>query len=421
MTTLVGRVVARSLGVLGGALVAVGLATAGLLHAMEHRAVDRELLAAASSFGQRGPWQAEHLRSRLQVGWAEDQGARAEWIESALAHERPTWIDAGEYRVLLLVVERESEHERDDQHRVVLASAPKVTIARSVGPFLLAYGLAAAGVALAAGWLQRRWLLQAVRPLADAVDTVERATGAAIGTRVAVDGPEEVRALLTAVDALLARRDDAYRAQSRFSAAAAHELRTPVAVLLGELDLALRRERTNEEYVAALQTARAETRRLAALVEGLLLLARIDAGQAEQNRTREHVTALVDAALRRERPTIELGGGSVRVEDGPDPEVEVHEALVVAALANLLRNAAHHAPGAAVTIRRELRDGAVAILVSDDGPGFARAPTFERRPEAGLGLGLPITREVARRHGGDCVVEPRDRGAAVALILPVAP
>lgn len=415
MTSLVGRLLARSLAVLVGALLAVGLGTGAVLHGLERRSTDRTLLAAATAFGHQGRWQVEHVASPVQVGWAEALGAEPEWIAEVLATERPLWLDTHHHRVLLVLVEQESDHESRDRHRVVLAAAPQP---RSVGGFALAYALAATVVALVAGWTQRRLLLAGVRPLGEAVRVVDHATGAAIGTRLEVQGPDEVRALLGAVDSLLERRDDAFRAQARFSAAAAHELRTPVAVLLGELDLALRRPRTAEAYQVAIGTALDETRRLAALVEGLLLLARVDAGQAEQNRAREHVGALVDAAVRRERSTVEAHGGVVQVQIGFDPEVEVHEALVVAALANLVRNAAVHAPGARVVVSTEPRDGGVAVVVADDGPGFKAAPTFDRRPEGGLGLGLPLTREVARRHGGDCVILPTERGAAVALVLP---
>ena len=108
--------------------------------------------------------------------------------------------------------------------------------------------------------------------------------------------------------------------------------------------------------------------------------------------------------------------------------MEVHAALIVSAIANLLRNAARHAPGSRVSVEARLLDESVVILVEDDGPGVLpddRESVFDRlsrgtrarQSGGGLGLGLPLTREVARRHGGDCWMEPGP-GCRVRMRLP---
>ena len=423
--TLVQRLVLRSVAVLIASLIAVGAGTAGALYASEHRAVDRTLLAAAAAHGHGGSWEPEHVRSPVRVAWADQARVSPAWIAWVMRNERPMWVTTRYDRVLLVLVEDDRDDDRDEdegedrthdeRHRVVVATAPRVTWLSAVGGFLVAFGVASGLVAGGAAAVLHRVSARALAPVSSAVATITAASGAAMGTRVQVQGPPEVAALLAAVDALLERRDDAFRAQRRFTANAAHELRTPVAAMLGELDVTLRRPRTAEQYTATLAAVRDNVRHLAALVDGLLLLARVDAGHAEQGRVREHAGALAEAAARRERGTVEAAGGTLTVRTSADPEVEVHEALVVAALANLLRNAAVHAPGSPVTLHVE-QDGAnVRFVVEDGGPGFAERPDAG----AGLGLGLVLVRQIAQRHGGDCVVLDRPTGAAVAFDLPL--
>lgn len=423
MSTLTGKLVGRSLIALGAALIAAGIGTAGLLYGIEVRSVDRALLAATAAFGHSREWQAEHVPSPVQVDFADRTDVPAEWIAAVLRTERPLFRSTPTQRILLALVEQQGDedgdHEgsHDERHRVVVAYAPRPTFMRAVGPFSLAYGIAAMAVSLGAAYLLRALLLREVRPLARAVATIERAAGASVGTRIEAQGPDEIRTLLGAVDALLVRRDAAFLAQRRFVSLAAHELRTPVAAMLGEIDVALRKSRTTSDYTLVLTTVRDEVQSLAALVEGLLLLARVDAGQSEQNRSREHIVSLVAAAVQREQALIESNGGRLTVDASVDPEVEVHEALVIAAIGNLLRNAAVHAPGSAVHVRIERLQQKVRIAVEDDGPGL-RGEVFERS-EQGLGLGLPLAREIARRHGGDCEVLERARGCVVVMTLPI--
>jgi signal transduction histidine kinase len=253
------------------------------------------------------------------------------------------------------------------------------------------------------------------------------------GTRLTTDAPDEIRSLLLAVNGLLDRLDAAGAAQARFTAEAAHELRTPVAAMVGELDVALRRERGVGELREALVSAREEAERLRRIVQALTAFARVDAGEAERGREVAHAGEIAARALAAERGGLEAAGNTVAVVVGEDPTVEANLALVELALANLLLNAARHAPGAAVELRVGADGDRAVFEVHDAGPGvpeaereamftrFARAGRARRDDAEGLGLGLPFAREVARRHGGDCVLAASPLGGAmVRLTLPVA-
>jgi signal transduction histidine kinase len=193
-----------------------------------------------------------------------------------------------------------------------------------------------------AGAVQRQQVRRAFQPLDRALHEAAGVVGLGQGARLSVSGPREVRTLLEAMNAVLDRLDDAFHAQARFTAEAAHELRTPVTVMLGELDVTLRRPRGPEEYRATLATVREAVERLRDLVAGLTALARVDAGQVEQVRERLRASDVARAAAEAESRALDAAGCALRVRVERDAEVEGHPALLRAAVGNLLRNAATH-------------------------------------------------------------------------------
>lgn len=439
MTRLSTRVVALALAGIAASLVLVGLGTGVALWFQARDALDQALLAAAAAEAHpHAPerWRTEHLLTPVQVQpWAPGNPLADDTLARAtLADERPRWLDARGQRVLLVVAEPldappgPDGTETDHPHALLIASAPRPTLARAVGPFALYYTAIALLTATLLGGLLAFGLRRALAPLQTAAAQLDDLGGREVGARVAVDGPEEVRRVLEATNGLLERLEAAASGQRRFVADAAHELRTPVTRLLGELDLALRQDRDAQAYREALRTAHDEAARLRELVEALLTLARLDAGQGRSARqhTPERASAVVLAALSSERATLDAAGCTVSLELLDDPEIVVDTALCGIAIGNLLRNAAVHAPGAPVRIRvqRADPDDTVFVSVEDGGPGLAddiRERVFERfhrgradRP--GLGLGLPLAREIARQHGGDLVLSRSELGGLAAEI-----
>lgn len=437
MSRLSTQVVVLALAALAATLVVVGLGTGAVLWVVARHGQDQALLAAAAAEAHPQPaerWRPEHLVTPVRVRlWASGDPLVADDVALAtMADERSRWLDRDGQRVLLLVAEPTDVHgaaelgDPDHPHALLIAHAPQISIAQAIGPFAAAYGAIGLVTAWALGALLVLGLRRALAPLDEAAHLLDHLGGRELGARVPTEGPDEIRQVLTATNALLERLERATAGQRRFVADAAHELRTPVTRLLGELDLALRQDRDAEAYREALVHGRREAARLRDLVEALLTLARLDAGQgrADRERQRERVSGVVLSALAAERATLDDAGCAVDLDVGDDPEVLVDAALCRIAIGNLLRNAAIHAPGAPVHLRVDTRDGDVLVLVEDGGPGMteaARTAAFERfhrgtHDRPGLGLGLPLAREIARHHGGDLTLGASDLGGLAARI-----
>jgi two-component system sensor histidine kinase TctE len=241
--------------------------------------------------------------------------------------------------------------------------------------------------------------------------------------------PSEVRPLVRAVNALLADLAEEHSARQRFIADAAHQLRTPLAVLRLQVDLALR-EADPERRQAALANAAAVLSRTSNVVGRLLTLSRVDQESGEAaalegvdlgRLAREEVEAWVDRAVAR---GIDLGWEAPR---GP-VTVRGKEVLLREALSNLVDNALVHGDGAPVTVG--VADDPPSVFVEDAGPGIPEAERervlgrFYRIAGSkgdGCGLGLPIVDEVARIHGARLRIGARKGGGSrVALEFPRA-
>ena len=244
--------------------------------------------------------------------------------------------------------------------------------------------------------------------------------------------PEEVRALATAVNQLLAAVQDSVAAQRRFVSNAAHQLRTPLAGLKSQAELALG-ENHDPALAARLQRVHESAVRGAHLVNQLLTLTRAEpeaAGTLPLQRV--DLSALAaevasDHVPRALQAGIDLGVDEA-AQGGTPVTVLGNEALLREAVVNLVDNAIRYAGrGAEVTLSVR-RDGAMAVLeVADNGPGVApdqMEAVFGRFYRAthegsGCGLGLAIVREIATRHGGRAVALPAvPQGLRVQLWLP---
>lgn len=415
------QVALRGTALLVGSLVVAGAGTAVVLHIEAMHAVDGMLLSAAQGHDTPEadePWHSDQGHHRVDAWEVEigDPRLPPDMLALALDTERPVFADLGDRRAVVLTTEGDDDDDHHEHHRLLAASTLRPTVARTIGPFLMAYTGFSALVALLAAFVLRRTVRGSLAPLSRARDEAAGVLGLGEGKRLTADAPVELQGLLVGFNALLDRLDAAHQAQGRFTAEAAHELRTPVTSLLGELDVVLRRERTAEAYKEALLSARDEVGRLRRVVEGLTALARLDAGEVDHHRELIRAGEVANAAVHAERATLTAAGCAARVEVVDDPELDVHTALVGTALGNLVRNAARYAPGTqiAVTVRQD--GDHVLFDVDDRGPGvpaadreavfdrFMRAGAARRSDPSGLGLGLPIARQIARRHGGDCVL-----------------
>jgi two-component system, OmpR family, sensor kinase len=261
-----------------------------------------------------------------------------------------------------------------------------------------------------------------------------RITAHAAEGRLATPAAEdELGQLARAFNRLLDRLRVALQTQRQFMADASHELRTPVSVIQTATEVTLQRpDREHWEYREALSIINEQSSRLSRMVEGMLVLARADAGGYTLARRMLYLDEVVGECVR--AASVVAGTRTIELVTDLQPDLSImgDEGLLRQMVTNLLDNAVQYSPIRAVVTVSLRRDLTHAILtVSDTGPGIAAADrdrVFERfvrldaarsRP-SGAGLGLPIARWIAEQHAGTLVVEPGDRaGATFVARLPL--
>lgn len=261
----------------------------------------------------------------------------------------------------------------------------------------------------------RRWLVTVVdRRSFDA--RASRAVWQAAAAVVALAGLGTMAGWLLAGRALEpARRALADR--QGFLADAAHEMRTPLAVIQASASQALSRPRSSEEYVRSLSEIRVAAERAATGVGELLDLARFDAGQAIPRLAPLRLDLLAEEVAASGRD----GDGEVVAEPGDPVVVDADMPLLRQAVENVVRNAARRAGHVRLRVWSEGRDGVVEVR--DDGPGFAPEVlphVFSRYRrgdrQGGAGLGLAIVSAVLAAHGGTAEADNAPEGGAVVRL-----
>jgi two-component system OmpR family sensor kinase len=300
--------------------------------------------------------------------------------------------------------------------------------------------VAAMLVSLCVGYFLARG---AMAPVAAMSNQAERIGAANLHERVPVHNQhDELGVLATTFNGLLDRVADALTQQRRFMADASHELRTPVAIMRGETDIVLRSStRTAAEYREALTVVQAAADRLGHTVDDIFLLALVDAREAPVAATPVYLNDLVADGCRAMRSLAE--GRSITIDCKAETEAPYvgDEQLLQRLIANLLDNAIKYSPlHERVEVRFERAADEYRLTVSNRGPGIppeARAHVFDRFFRAdsartislgekgritGSGLGLPIARWIAERHGGRLELsDAQDRQTTFTLYLPASP
>lgn len=251
-------------------------------------------------------------------------------------------------------------------------------------------------------------------------------------TLVVPKSRDEIADLATTLNAMLSRLSGALSRQRGFVAVAGHELRTPLSVLRGELELAARPGRSKAELVAAVRVAEAEADRIICLAEDLLLLARVDAvGSSVPPTLHDVVIVATDSVVafsehaRRGQVSLELKAPSVLM-------ALVDPTRLRQVFDNLLDNALRYSPpGSAVTVTLGHNAKEVTADVVDQGPGFppeflpralerfSRADENRDRSYGGSGLGLAVVKALVEAHHGSVQVSNHPSGGAwVRVVIP---
>jgi two-component system sensor histidine kinase QseC len=264
---------------------------------------------------------------------------------------------------------------------------------------------------------------RSLRPLVRLAGEVEQREPDSLAPLDAGTAPREVVPLIERLNRLFVRIDASLQKERRFTADAAHELRTPVAAIKAQAQVA-RASSNDEERIRALDNAILGCDRATHLIEQLLTLARIDTLGEETAEScplraiaAETIAAIAPAALKQ----------NVRIELTEGDEVAVHgnPVLLRILLRNLIDNAVRHTPpGSTVTISVGNEQGRGSLSVSDNGPGIpeqelARLTERFYRPlgtqASGSGLGLSIVRRIAEIHNVSLQIASRDEGEGLRV------
>jgi two-component system OmpR family sensor kinase/two-component system sensor histidine kinase BaeS len=274
-----------------------------------------------------------------------------------------------------------------------------------------------------------RALRRVTSPVADVMEAAGRLADGDYTARVAERGPPEVRRLTMAFNRMAARLQAHEEQRRSLLADLAHELRTPLAVIQGNLEALLDGVYPRDD--AHLAPVLEETRVLSALIEDLRLLALAETGALALHREPTDLPALIQETAAAFRQQGAESGVTITVEDATAiPTLEIDAVRIRQVLSSLITNALQHTPrGGSITIACRVDGGAVEVRVTDTGEGIAAQDLpriFERfyksKTSRGTGLGLTIAKNLVSLHGGRIAAESTvGKGATIRFTLPFGP
>jgi len=275
--------------------------------------------------------------------------------------------------------------------------------------------LASVGAWLAAG--------DVLRPLRQLTDTARSISETDLTQRITVDGDDEIAAVATTFNEMLDRLEEAFDTQRRFVDDASHELRTPITVIRGQLEV-LGDDPADRETTMTLVNG--ELDRMSRIVDDLLVLARSEQPDFISPHPIDLAEFIDEMAVKASAFT----ASAVTVTDTEPAVFQGDRQRLTQAIMNLARNAVEHGSAdVEVSVGGTVNGRYVRLLVSDNGPGIpdeVQARLFERfyrgipgkRRTDGAGLGLSIVRAIAEGHGGTVELDTGDEGTRFTLVLP---
>jgi two-component system, OmpR family, sensor kinase len=319
----------------------------------------------------------------------------------------------------------------------VLPSGEAILVGCSIKPELKELRLTAlklttaGGIILLVGLVGGWWLVgRALRPIANISATAAKISAGDLAQRISTaETDSELGQLAGVLNSTFARLEAAFAQQRQFTADAAHELRTPVSVMLTQAQTALTRDRSAAEYRETVEACQRAAQRMRRLTESLLELARLDAGQETLKRVKFDLAQTAQDCAELVRPLAATRGITIRcdlapVETNGDPE------RLAQVITNLLTNAVQYGKAnSEVSLSAKLQGRTILLAVSDTGPGISREDlphVFERfyradasRSSGQTGLGLAISKAIVEVHGGTIDVSSQPgSGTTFTVVLP---
>ena len=287
----------------------------------------------------------------------------------------------------------------------------------AVGGAILAVGLGGSG------WIVGR----ALRPVEEISDAARRISGGKLSERINVaETDSELGQLANTLNSTFARLDAAFTRQKQFTAVAAHELRTPVAVMLTHTQNGMAGGCANDEHREAFEACQRSAQKMRRLIELLLALSRLDAGQETMKRVPFDLSRATRDCVELIRPLADERRVKILTEISPLKIFGDSERLAQV-VTNLLANAIqYNKPNGEVRVKLERRNDQAELTVSDTGAGIPAEDLpriFERfyradkaRSTGGLGLGLAISKAIIEAHGGTIAVSSQMKLGTVFFI-----
>ncbi|HLG15453.1 MAG TPA: ATP-binding protein [Blastocatellia bacterium] len=324
---------------------------------------------------------------------------------------------------------------RDGSRFFVEAGAPYHQIEDVLHGLLLALALGLPviiAVAIGGGYLLTR---RALAPVDQITRSAEHLTSRNLSERLPVAKTgDELERLSVALNQMIARIEHAFRHISRFSADASHELRTPLTIIRGELEAVVQHPQLTPEVRETIGSVLEETERLTRIIESLLTISRLDAGEARVERARFDLGELAAATTEQMRLLAEDKHISLSCDVVAGVEVEGDRSRLKQVVVNLLDNAIKYTPpGGTVRITVSAASPQALLEVSDSGVGipsesiphifarFYRTDKARSRQMGGAGLGLSIVKSICAAHGGRVEVESVEgSGSHFRVELPLA-
>jgi heavy metal sensor kinase len=274
---------------------------------------------------------------------------------------------------------------------------------------------------------------RALRPVDEIVESAERITLQNLSRRLPVPNTgDEVERLSLALNRMIGRLNESFQLTNRFTADASHELRTPLTIMRGELESLLKEDQLGASQTSQIESILEEAERLSQIVEGLLLMSRLEVEESQLSKDPIDLAKLVLATT--EQMELLAADRSIRVTRKTKGEVMVvgNEVRLKQVVVNLLDNAIKYTPeGGAITVRVAAEPSGAILEVRDNGIGisqdalphvferFYRSEQVQARQARGTGLGLSMVLSIVEAHGGKVEVESRENeGATFRVCLP---
>jgi two-component system heavy metal sensor histidine kinase CusS len=274
-----------------------------------------------------------------------------------------------------------------------------------------------------------------IRPVEEIAATVRRVRSSTLNQRIETAGlPSELSLLASTFNETLDSLEDAFARLARFSSDIAHELRTPINNMRGEIEVALTKTRSLEEYHEVLESSLEECLRLSRMIDSLLFLARAEHPETQIRRESVDVVSELSAVREFYEAAASDAGISLDLAASPCLTAALDRTLFQRAVGNLIENSlAHTRSGGHICLECSRNNGMLLVSVIDDGCGipgehlsrvfnrFHRVDAARSQDDGGTGLGLAIVKGVAKLHGGDAQIESAlGQGTRVTLRFPAA-